>query len=221
MDDREMFTCHLHLALNPTQTDSHTENMQCSSRAATSFLPQNIPPENSSFLERSFCCRLRCLLDNSSGFLALNFHGHLKYLHLQGNAGTNRNVTPPPQLALFAIATPVQPPSVMEIRTKTLIFQTKHRMDFAPLGIDTRGKLVLGYSETELITPGSGYQFIHAADMMYCADNHLRMIKTGESGFTIFRLLTKRRHWLWVQANARVVFKAGRPDFIIVRQKSL
>lgn len=37
-----------------------------------------------------------------------------------------------------------------------------------------RGKLVLGYSEIELVTTGSGYQFIHAADMMYCADNHLR-----------------------------------------------
>lgn len=37
-----------------------------------------------------------------------------------------------------------------------------------------RGKLVLGYTEIELVTTGSGYQFIHAADMMYCADNHLK-----------------------------------------------
>lgn len=37
-----------------------------------------------------------------------------------------------------------------------------------------RGRVVLGYSETELCMKGSGYQFIHAADMMYCADNHLR-----------------------------------------------
>lgn len=38
----------------------------------------------------------------------------------------------------------------------------------------TRGKIILGYSETELCMKGSGYQFIHAADMMYCADNHIR-----------------------------------------------
>lgn len=99
----------------------------------------------------------------------------------------------------------------------------------------------------ELVTRGSGYQFIHAADMMYCSDNHLRselsgqshtfhthtplnpvlfspvlsVIKTGNSGFTYFRLLTKAGHWLWVQASARVVFKNGRPDFIIARQKAL
>lgn len=37
-----------------------------------------------------------------------------------------------------------------------------------------RGKLVLGYTEEELCTKGSGYQFVHAADMLYCADYHLR-----------------------------------------------
>lgn len=80
----------------------------------------------------------------------------------------------PPQLALFAVATPLQPPSILEIRAKTLLFQTKHKMDFTPIGIDARGSMVLGYTEVELCMKGSGYSFIHAADMMYCADNHLR-----------------------------------------------
>ncbi|XP_067339404.1 aryl hydrocarbon receptor-like isoform X1 [Channa argus] len=206
-DDRDTFRCQLHFALNPQETSS--DDAQSSDKALSS---------SQSLLERSFCCRLRCLLDNTSGFLALNFKGRLKSL-LQGQTGAEGNAAP--QLALFAIATPVQPPSVMEIRTKTLLFQTKHRLDFAPLGIDSRGKLVLGYTETELVTPGSGYQFIHAADMMYCADVHLRTIKTGESGLAFFRLLSKKRQWLWVQASARVIFKEGRPDFIIVRQKVL
>nr|XP_046160638.1 aryl hydrocarbon receptor-like [Oncorhynchus gorbuscha]XP_046160639.1 aryl hydrocarbon receptor-like [Oncorhynchus gorbuscha] len=225
MDDRAMFRCQLHFALKPNQPDSEAgpDAIESSSRPhseSMSYPPQHIPEENRSFLERSFCCRFRCLLDNSSGFLALNFQGRLKYVRGQGRLGDD-GASDPAQLALFAIATPMQTPAVMEIRTKTLIFQTKHRLDFAPIGIDTRGKVVLGYSETELVTPGSGYQFIHAADMMYCADNHIKMMKTGETGFTIFRLLTKAGVWVWVQANARVVFKAGRPDFIIARQKAL
>ncbi|KAG7257376.1 hypothetical protein CRUP_000510, partial [Coryphaenoides rupestris] len=87
--------------------------------------------------------------------------------------------------------------------------------------ICVKGKVVLGYSELELCMHGSGYQFIHAADMMYCAENHLRMMKTGESGLTTFRLLSKMNGWVWVQANAKLVYKGGRPDFIIARQRAL
>ncbi|XP_077082325.1 aryl hydrocarbon receptor 2 [Siphateles boraxobius] len=224
-DDRAMFRRQLHFALNPTSCDGSegSDAMQSSSditRDMVNYNPQHIPPENSSFLERSFCCRFRCLLDNSSGFLALNFQGRLKYLYGQNKLVEDGTLSHP-QLALFVIATPLQPPSILEIRSKTLLFQTKHKLDFTPLGIDTRGKVVLGYTEIELCMRGSGYQFIHAADMMYCADNHVRMIKTGESGLTVFRLLSKWGTWIWVQSNARLVYKGGRPDFIIVRQRAL
>ncbi|XP_035246711.1 aryl hydrocarbon receptor-like [Anguilla anguilla] len=224
-DDRAMFRRQLHFALNPNQGDpeqgsSGMQNSTQISNNVVAYDPQLVPPENSSFLERSFCCRFRCLLDSSSGFLALNFQGRLKYLHGQNQVSEDGTVAHS-MLALFAIATPLQPPSILEIRTKTLIFQTKHKLDFCPMGIDTRGKVVLGYSEMELCMKGSGYQFIHAADMMYCADNHMRMIKTGESGMTVFRLLAKSGVWVWVQANARLVFKGGRPDFIIARQRPL
>ncbi|XP_076869678.1 aryl hydrocarbon receptor 2 [Brachyhypopomus gauderio] len=224
-DDRATFRRQLHFALNPVQSDLPEDNdgLQNSSDITSniiSYNPQQLPPENSSFLERSFCCRFRCLLDNSSGFLALNFQGRLKYLHGQNKMAEDGTITHP-QLALFAIATPLQSPSILEIRSKTLLFQTKHKLDFTPMGIDTRGKVVLGYTEIELCMRGTGYQFIHAADMMYCADNHLRMIKTGESGLTVFRLLSKSGTWIWVQANARLVFKGGRPDFIVARQRAL
>ncbi|XP_046873794.1 aryl hydrocarbon receptor-like isoform X2 [Hypomesus transpacificus] len=217
VDDRDMFRCQLHFFFNPNQAFPAGAGRP---DASGSFLPRHIPPENSSFLERTFCCRFRCLHDNSSGFLPLNFEGRLKYVDVGGQMRDGGTASQP-QLALFAIATPLLPPSVMEIRTKTIVFQTKHKMDFAPTSIDTRGRVVLGYSEVELVTRGSGYEFIHAADMMYCADIHLKMIKTGESGLTVFRLLSKPGVWIWVQAHARVVFKDGKPDFIVVREKVL
>uniref|UniRef100_A0A674BS90 Aryl hydrocarbon receptor n=1 Tax=Salmo trutta TaxID=8032 RepID=A0A674BS90_SALTR len=225
-DDRALFRRQLHFALNPNHSllisdlNSAPNNSSDITSNIVSYDPQHIPPENSSFLERSFVCRFRCLLDNSSGFLALNFNGRLKYLHGQNKMSDDGTIDHP-QLALFLVATPIQTPSILEIRTKTLIFQTKHKLDFTPTNVDTRGKVVLGYTELELCMRGSGYQFIHAADMMHCADNHVRMIKTGETGLTVFRLLAKNGVWIWVQANARLIYKGGRPDFIMVRQRPL
>nr|XP_040056792.1 aryl hydrocarbon receptor-like [Gasterosteus aculeatus aculeatus] len=216
-DDRALFRQQLHFALNPPSAAAGGDAPR-SAGSAVVYSPEQLPPENSSFLERSFVCRFRCLLDNSSGFLALKFQGRLKYLH--GQKVSNGNGIKP-QLALFSIAVPVQPPTIVEIRAKMLLFQTKHTLDFTPLGVDSRGKIILGYSEMELCMKGSGYQFIHAADMMHCADNHLRMIKTGESGLTVFRLLTKSGGWVWVKSNAKLIFKGGRPEFIIAYQRAL
>lgn len=47
------------------------------------------------------------------------------------------------------------------------------------------------------------------------------VMKTGESGLTVFRLLTKENRWTWVQANARLVYKNGKPDYIIATQRPL
>uniref|UniRef100_A0A3Q1GJC9 Aryl hydrocarbon receptor n=1 Tax=Acanthochromis polyacanthus TaxID=80966 RepID=A0A3Q1GJC9_9TELE len=214
-EDQQELRSNLHWALNPPAIPTPD-----SSSSLVTYNPEQLPPENSSFLERSFVCRFRCLLDNSSGFLALNIQGRLKFLHGQNQRQENGGKAPP-QLALFAIATPLQPPSILEIRTKNMIFRTKHKLDFTPLACDAKGKIVLGYTEAELRVRGSGYQFIHAADMLYCAENHVRMMKTGESGLTVFRLLTKENRWKWVQANARLVYKNGKPDYIIATQRPL
>ncbi|XP_065740466.1 aryl hydrocarbon receptor [Phocoena phocoena] len=222
-EDRAEFQRQLHWALNPSQCPDSGQKMDEAnglSQPAVYYNPDQVPPENSSSMERCFVCRLRCLLDNSSGFLAMSFQGRLKYLHGQNKKGKDGSILPP-QLALFAIATPLQPPSILEIRTKNFIFRTKHKLDFTPTGCDAKGRIVLGYTEAELCMRGSGYQFIHAADMLYCAEYHIRMIKTGETGLIVFRLLTKDNRWTWVQSNARLVYKNGRPDYIIATQRPL
>ncbi|XP_013366024.1 PREDICTED: aryl hydrocarbon receptor [Chinchilla lanigera] len=221
-EDRAEFQRQLHWAFNPSQcTDSGQAVPEPHGllQAGVSYTSEQLPPEKS-FMERNFICRLRCLLDNSSGFLAMNFQGRLKYLHGQNKKGKDGSVLPP-QLALFAIATPLQSPSILEIRTKNFIFRTRHKLDFTPTGCDAKGQIVLGYTEAELCTRGSGYQFVHAGDMLHCAEFHLRMMKTGESGMTVFRLLTKHNRWTWMQSNARVVYKNGRPDYIIATQRAL
>ncbi|XP_072232499.1 aryl hydrocarbon receptor-like [Leuresthes tenuis] len=217
-EDQQEFRRNLHWALNPPACLGPPAGGESTSSCPVSYDPDQLPPENSSFLERVFVCRFRCLLDNSSGFLPLNIQGRLKFLHGQSRQRCDGS---PPQLALFAIATPLQPPAILEIRTKNMIFRTKHKLDFTPMACDAKGKIVLGYTEAELRVRGSGYQFIHAADMLYCAENHVRMIKTGESGLTVFRLLTKDNQWKWVQSNARLVYKSGRPDYIIATQRPL
>uniref|UniRef100_A0A8C7QJQ7 Aryl hydrocarbon receptor n=1 Tax=Oncorhynchus mykiss TaxID=8022 RepID=A0A8C7QJQ7_ONCMY len=223
-EDQQELRRNLHWALSPpTIMDTlgkSSSDVEPESGTTVTYNPEQLPPENSSFLERNFVCRFRCLLDNSSGFLALSLQGRLKFLRGQNQRQENR-VKAPPQLALFAIATPLQPPSILEIRTKNMTFRTKHKLDFTPMACDAKGKIVLGYTEAELRVRGSGYQFIHAADMLYCAENHVRMMKTGESGLTVFRLLTKDNLWKWVQANARLVYKNGKPDYIIATQRPL
>ncbi|NWW25844.1 AHR protein, partial [Falcunculus frontatus] len=226
-DDRAAFQHQLHRSPLPAADGEYqgdpcgnigtfpAEQPLLAGRDATSS-PQRLHAEKQSFVERSFTCRFRCLLDNSSGFLALNFRGRLKFLLRQHKSAADKS-----PVALFAIATLLQPLSILELRTKTLIFQTKHKLDFTPMACDSRGKVVLGYTEMELCRRGSGYQFVHAADMMHCAEHHVRMMKTGESGLTVFRLLTKRGGWVWVQANAQLVYKGDRPDCIIARQRAL
>uniref|UniRef100_A0A672TEL6 Aryl hydrocarbon receptor 1a n=1 Tax=Sinocyclocheilus grahami TaxID=75366 RepID=A0A672TEL6_SINGR len=145
---------------------------------------------------------------------AMKFQGCLNFLFGQ-NERTAEGKPIPPQLALFALACPLQPPSILEIRTKSCFFKTKHKLDFTPTACD----IVLGYTEEELCYRGSGYQFIHAADMLYCAENHIRMMTTDESGLTVFRLLTKQNLWVWVQSIARLVYKNGQPDCIIDFQR--
>lgn len=217
-DDRTTFRQQLHFALNPP-TGADGEALLGCNKTVT-YSPSQLPPENSSFLERDFVCRFRCLLDNSSGFLALKFQGRLKYLHGQDGL-RDIEARSRPQLALFSVAMPVNPPSIVEIRAKMLLFQSKHKLDFTPMAMDSRGLSILGYTELELCNKGSGYQFIHAADMMYCAESHIRMIKTGETGMTVLRLLSKSGSWVWVKSNCKIFFKDGRPDFIIAYQRAL
>ncbi|KFO90673.1 Aryl hydrocarbon receptor, partial [Buceros rhinoceros silvestris] len=230
-DDRAAFRRQLHRAPPASSTqhaaDAFPTNQPLLAQCSAASCPQHLHPEKTSFVERSFTCRFRCLLDNSSGFLALNFRGRLKFLFGHQKATSGKSL-----LALFAIATVLQPLSILELQTKTLIFQTKHKLDFTPMACDAWGKVVLGYTEMELCSMGSGYQFVHAADMMHCAESHMksecrqvgRISSTGWGGLLVWVRLWAPS-WLHSSGAALAVsvpsLLGGKPDCIISRQRAL
>ncbi|XP_078400112.1 aryl hydrocarbon receptor-like isoform X1 [Cetorhinus maximus] len=136
VEDREEFRRQLHWDFSPplATTKGGEKSKGYSGDEEVLCPPDQLPSENSGFLNRSFQCRFRCLLDNKLGFLALHFHGKLKFLHGQKKSETETPL--PTQLALFAIAIPIQPAMVMEIRTTSLFFRTKHKLDFTILSCD-------------------------------------------------------------------------------------
>ncbi|XP_012514851.1 PREDICTED: aryl hydrocarbon receptor [Propithecus coquereli] len=177
------------------------------------YNPDSLPPENSSLMERCFICRLRCLLDNSSGFLSDVIHQSVyELIHTEDRAEFQRQ--------LHWTLNPSQcTDSGQRIDGK----ENRMKLKFAAISKREQftGEIILGYTEEELCTSTSGYQFVHAADMLYCAESHSRMMKTGESGIIVFRLLTKNNRWTWLQSKARLVYKNGRPDYIIATQRPL
>ena len=91
-----------------------------------SSLPSLLSPSN-------FLCDTELFFSSQ----ALNLQGRLKFLHGQNKRSEDGSALPP-QLALFAISTPLQPTSILQIRTKNMIFRTKHKLDFTPLACDAK-----------------------------------------------------------------------------------
>ncbi|XP_050391766.2 uncharacterized protein LOC126810627 [Patella vulgata] len=173
-------------------------------------------PENHMYLHRSFTVRFRCLLDNTSGFITLEISGWLRVLHGQCNG----NRTEEPQLALFAICCPFGPLSLFDIPSRELTFKSKHKMDFSPITMDSRGKVMFGYADHEL-SPKSGYDLVHPDDLTYFSSAHQELIKTGSSGLIAYRWMTKDFRWCWLQSSCKVVYKNSKPDFIIATHRQL
>ncbi|CAE1155747.1 AHR [Acanthosepion pharaonis] len=171
-------------------------------------------PENNHYLHRSFTVRFRCLLDNTSGFITLEISGWIRILHGQALKSEE------PMLALFATCCPFGPLSLFDIPSRDLTFKSKHKMDLSPLSMDSRGKMMFGYSDRELVTK-SGYDLVHPDDLSYFAAAHQELIKTGSSGLIAYRWIMKDLRWLWLQSSCKVVYKNSKPDFVICTHRQL
>lgn len=109
--------------------------------------------------------------------------------------------------------------------------------------MDQRGKLVLGFSDSELATMG-GYDLVHYDDLSYVASAHqeckhirsiqesssiylintmqsIAVLKTGASGMIAYRFQKKDGEWQWLQTSSRLVYKNSKPDFVISTHRQL
>ncbi|XP_033741802.1 uncharacterized protein LOC117328383 [Pecten maximus] len=191
-----------------------TWNSALPSDKSTLPLHEAMMPENYHHMHRSFTVRFRCLLDNTSGFITLEINGWIRVLHGQ-NVRTDET-----QLALFATCCPFGPLSLLDLPSRELTFKSKHKMDFSPMSMDNRGKMMFSFSDRELATK-SGYDLIHPDDLSYFAAAHQELIKTGSSGLIAYRWLTKDFRWLWLQSSCKVIYKNSKPDFIICTHRQL
>ncbi|GCC24862.1 aryl hydrocarbon receptor repressor-like isoform X1 [Chiloscyllium punctatum] len=221
VDDRQEFQRQLHWAMNPPEQvpgpeppgqGANGDEYRGSFKVRDSKIhdPKVLPPEFSPFLNRCFISRVRCLLDSTSGFLTMQFQGRLKYLQGQRKkTGSGANL--PPQLGLFCIAVPLLFPPVNEMNLKGLLLKTKHRLDVSPQTINAKGKAAAGWSDTE-VRARSGCHYLHFTDMLYCAENQIRMVNAEEKGLRVFRVLTKEGQWVWLQSNGHLPYRNKTPE---------
>ncbi|XP_068092745.1 aryl hydrocarbon receptor repressor isoform X2 [Hyperolius riggenbachi] len=222
VDDRQEFCRQLHWAMNPQQMvlaqESQTETGEevFLKKLLKAQDSNSSPSEYSSFLNRCFICRVRCLLDSTSGFLTMQFEGKLKFLFGQkkkSSPGTHSV----PQMALFCIAVPLLLPPVSEMKMKSMLVRTQKKPGL-PSNTENMAKQFPDISEVDAITR-NGHQGTCLPNMLHSSENQIKLMNNGDNGISVLKVRTNEDQWVWVETNTSLLCRNGCSDYVVLQQQ--
>nr|XP_054108338.1 aryl hydrocarbon receptor repressor isoform X2 [Callithrix jacchus] len=204
VDDRQDFRRQLHWAMDPPQVVSgQPPPSETGDDAVLGRLLRaqewgaGVPIEYSAFLTRCFVCRVRCLLDSTSGFLTMQFQGKLKFLFGQKKKAPSGAVLPP-RLSLFCVVAPVLLPSATEMKMRSALLRAKPRADSAA-PTDAKVKATMSLCKSE----------------QHGKPNYSAGRSSRESGILVLREQTDTGQWAQVPARAPCLCLRGSPDLVL------
>uniref|UniRef100_A0A2K5QF21 Aryl hydrocarbon receptor repressor n=1 Tax=Cebus imitator TaxID=2715852 RepID=A0A2K5QF21_CEBIM len=212
VDDRQDFRRQLHWAMDPPQVvfgqplPSETGDDAVLGRLLRAQeWGAGVPTEYSAFLTRCFVCRVRCLLDSTSGFLVsrgvtarqLQLCWKLKFLFGQKKKAPSGAVLPP-RLSLFCVAAPVLLPSATEMKMRSALLRAKPRADSAA-PTDAKVKATTSLCESEL----------------HGKPNYSAGRSSRESSILVLREQTDTGRWAQVPTRAPCLCLRGSPDLVL------
>jgi len=164
--------------------------------------------------DKDFVVRLKSALNTNTSDLYKPFRvcGSIRKLHIEPSVENLK-------YALFAFCTPARTDcSMLEVRIKTTLFCSKNRIDLSFLDLDARGKEFFGYSKKDIFGRSS-YVLVHRQDLQHLRCKHSEIMTCGKSSVGSFRLMSKNNEWAWVCGYARVLYKNGKPDFLVTTNR--